>query len=114
MIAKEELKGWEFLEELIGQSLTPEEKVYHEAHDLLARRKDDYVATFMTMAGQRVMKDLMRFCRATETCFDPDPRIHAALEGRREVILRVINHINLEPDQLLDIYAGKTAYVRPT
>ena len=36
-----------------------------------------------------ILSELAHFCRAFETCFHADPRIHAALEGRREVWLRI-------------------------
>jgi hypothetical protein len=49
----------------------------------------------------------MRFCRAYETTFHADPRIHAVLEGRREVLLRITNHTNMTPDQLWEIYGRK-------
>jgi hypothetical protein len=38
--------------------------------------------------------DLAEFCRANESCFHEDPRMHAALEGRREVWLRIQEHIH--------------------
>ena len=53
-----------------------------------------------------VLLDLKRFCRESTSCFDPDPRIHAVFEGRREVILRIREHISLSPDELLTLYGG--------
>lgn len=55
-------------------------------------------------ALKAVMADLKRFCRAENSCFDPDPRIHAVLEGRREVFLRIEQHLNYDPDALFEIY----------
>lgn len=55
-------------------------------------------------ASKIVLADLARFCRANTTTFHPDPRVHAALEGRREVFLRITNHLNLTPAQLYEIY----------
>jgi hypothetical protein len=56
-------------------------------------------------------EDLARFCRANETCFDADPRIHALLEGRREVYLRIMDYIDLPIDEhyarLVEIRATK-------
>lgn len=51
-----------------------------------------------------VLKDLAKFCRANKTCFHEDPRIHANLEGRREVFLRIMEHLNLTPDEYWDKY----------
>lgn len=53
------------------------------------------------------LKDLAKFCRAFDSCWDPDPRIHAALEGRREVWLRIVQHLHLQPTQLLSLYKAK-------
>lgn len=47
-----------------------------------------------------VLQDLGRFCRENRSCFDPDPRIHADLEGRREVILRIKDHIQMPFEEL--------------
>jgi len=51
-----------------------------------------------------VIEDLKRFCRFSKSCFDPDPRIHADLEGRREVILRITEYLELDVEQLYLIY----------
>lgn len=79
-----------------------------QAFDFLRRRKHSYQLALMSPAGQVVLRDLMKFCRAEESCFDADPRIHAALEGRREVWLRIQQHLNLTSEQLYELYSGKT------
>lgn len=76
--------------------------------DFLRGRKRDYQTVFGSPVGQRILTDLAVFCRATETCFDPDERLHAVAEGRREVFLRIANHLNLSTEQLYAIYSGKT------
>ena len=48
-----------------------------------------------------VMRDLENFCRADRTCFHPDPRMHAAAEGRREVYLRIQDHKTLTIDEFI-------------
>lgn len=71
----------------------------------LARRKHAYQLTFPRSPAQmQVLADLAKFCRADTTTFHADPRIHAVLEGRREVFLRIANHLNLTPEQLYAIY----------
>ncbi len=50
-----------------------------------------------------VLKDLAKFCRANDTTFHPDPRTHALLEGRREVWLRIQNHLNLTTEELYQL-----------
>jgi hypothetical protein len=62
-----------------------------------------YRVAFGSPAGQQVLADLAPFCRAAETCFHPDPRIHAALEGRREVWLRIQNFVHLTEDDILQL-----------
>ncbi len=78
------------------------------AQDLIRRRKQDFHQTFdlKSMACQRVLADLARFCRAlpTQTVFDPDPRVHALLTGRNEVFKRIANHLNLSEDDLYSIF----------
>lgn len=68
--------------------------------DILERRRQAYVSVFDTPNGEVVIADLARFCRASESTFDPDPRIAANLDGRREVFLRVQEHIQLSQEQL--------------
>ena len=74
----------------------------------LSRRKYAYVRTFMNPPGQEVLEDLAKFCRAAETCFNPDPRIHAVLEGRREVWLRIQRHLQLTDEQLFALHVPAT------
>jgi len=77
--------------------------------DLLLRRKQAYTQTFASPVAKVVLSDLAYFCRAAESTFDPDPRVHALLEGRREVWLRIVQHLNLTNEQLFGILAeGKS------
>lgn len=70
---------------------------------ILLNRQKMYQVVFNeeSIFAKRVLKDLARFCKANETTFHEDPRIHAVLEGRREVFLRILNHINLTSEQFL-------------
>ena len=52
----------------------------------------------------QVLEDLAKFCRAHESTFNADPRIHAAMEGRREVWLRIQEMISLTDEELLDLH----------
>lgn len=76
------------------------------AKEYLSGRKVAYQQVFgiETRAGYSVLKDLAKFCRAHETTFNNDSRAHAILEGRREVWLRIQNHLNLTNDQLWKLY----------
>lgn len=49
--------------------------------------------------------DLVRFCRAAESCVVPrDHDRTLVLEGRREVFLRITQHMNLSSEQLFALY----------
>lgn len=67
----------------------------------------DFRDTFLTAHGQRVMQDLVQACRGNKTCFHPDPRVHAMLEGRREILLYIQRNINLTPEELFKMYEGR-------
>lgn len=78
--------------------------------DFLRRRRRSYLLTFgpKNPAAQEVLVDLAKFCRANQSTFHGDPRIHAVLEGRREVWLRITQHLNLTSEQLFALYGGNT------
>lgn len=75
--------------------------------NFLQWRRQQYLMTFDNEAGKEVLADLAKFCRANETTFNPDPRVHAVLEGRREVWLRIASHLNLSDDELYELYGRK-------
>lgn len=54
-----------------------------------------------------VLKDLALFCRAHVTTFHPDPRVHAVLEGRREVWLKIQEMLELTPEQIYELHKIK-------
>ncbi|MFN3991227.1 MAG: hypothetical protein ACK4IS_13325 [Erythrobacter sp.] len=67
-----------------------------------AKRAFHYQAVFfgegkqLTPHAEKVIADLRDFCRANKTTFDADPRVHALLEGRREVILRIFDMLGID------------------
>lgn len=70
-----------------------------EELDFLTERKRAYQLAFDSPAGQAVIKDLVRYCRAKiSTRGDP------LLEGRRQVFLRIQQHMELDPAQLFNLY----------
>lgn len=75
-----------------------------DAKGVLEQRKRAYSLTFADVHGEAVLADLATFCKANEPCFHPDPRVHALMEGRREVWLRIEQHLKLNPEQLLKVY----------
>lgn len=54
-----------------------------------------------------VLKDLAVFCRAHTSTFHQDPRIHAMLEGRREVWLRIQEHLQLDMEEIYSLHKIK-------
>lgn len=77
-----------------------------KSKDFLIARQQAYQQTFNqeNVFVKKVLEDLSKFCRENRTTFDPDPRIHAVLEGRREVLLRIQTHLKLSPQELLEVY----------
>lgn len=75
-----------------------------KARSLLQGRATAYKLTFNGQAADAVLRDLARFCRAHKSTYHPDPHLSAKLDGRREVWLRIANHLNLSEEQLWDLY----------
>lgn len=73
----------------------------------LLGRRGAYQATFMGPRAEEVLKDLARFCRAHESTAHPDSHMAARLDGRREVWLRIQNHLRLTDDELWKLYNSK-------
>ena len=69
-------------------------------------RQHAYRQVFKGPYAQDVLSDLALFCRANASTFDPDARLHAVAEGRREVWLRLQNHLNLTPAELWALTSG--------
>jgi hypothetical protein len=80
-----------------------------KVRQLIRGRKYAYQMVFdkQNKFTEVVLKDLARFCRAHDTTFDKDPRRHAALEGRREVFLRIQEYLQLTEDEILNIHRVK-------
>lgn len=72
------------------------------------RRSLHYQRLFMdddgtpSIDGQKVLADLRKFCRGDRSTFDADPRIHALLEGRREVFLRILAMLDMPSEATKD------------
>lgn len=85
------------------------------ARQFLARRRYVYNATFRAPIAAEVLADLAKFCRANESTFHADPRVHAVAEGRREVFLRIQKHIRLTDEELFSLYGtGQPTIARTT
>ncbi|WP_158665255.1 Bbp19 family protein [Ensifer adhaerens] len=83
------------------------------AKQYLFRRRTAYVKTFLNPYGDEVLRDLARFCRAHSSTFHVDARAHAVAEGRREVFLRIMHHVNMSEEDLWRLYGDSNANSRP-
>jgi hypothetical protein len=68
--------------------------------NFLTDRKRGYQLAFSGPAGATVIKDLTRFCRAKMTT-----KGDQMLEGRRQVFLRIQQHLELDVNQLHELYS---------
>lgn len=92
-----------------------------DAEEFLTQRKTAYQLTFEKEmpANVDVLIDLARFCRANETTLVNDKtgkldvEKSIALAARRDVWLRIQQHLGLTPEQLLALYSGN-ALIRRT
>lgn len=77
----------------------------------LGLRKKSYQSIFGTAgaAGSDAMKDLAKFCFAAKTTADPNRDLSLIKQGRREVWLRICEHLNLQPEELATLYGAVTA-----
>jgi hypothetical protein len=79
------------------------------AREFLHQRRNSYKRLFHyeNRDAQVVLEDLAKFCRAHESTFNPDERTHALLEGRKEVWLRLQQHLNMTEEELWLLYSRK-------
>lgn len=75
--------------------------------DALRFRRRDYHLTFGPVNGQNVLIHLAEFCRANNSTYEDDARLHARMDGRRDVWLLIQRYMNLSSEQLAMIYSGK-------
>lgn len=71
---------------------------------MLRFRQPAYRKTFDNPEGRKVLADLRRFCRATAPTANVD-NVYATylLEGRREVFLRILAHLNLTEEDVIKL-----------
>lgn len=74
-----------------------------QALEVFTDCKRAYQLAFGGPAGQTVLADLAKFCRAGETAAVPGDHDRTwALIGRREVYLSIRDYLDLTPEQLVD------------
>lgn len=81
-----------------------------QARRLLRDRAVAYQRLFLNHGTDTddVLSDLAKFCRASETTYHLDQRMSDILIGRREVWLRVSQHLHLTDQQLWELYGNKS------
>lgn len=79
--------------------------------NFLGLRKKSYQSIFgdAGAASSEAMKDLAKFCFAEKSCAVPDPYQTMLQSGRREVWLRIQQHLHLQPEELAALYKAVTA-----
>jgi len=77
-----------------------------QAKEFLFKRRRAYKRVFAreNQDVHFILSDLAKFCRANTTTYHSDPRTSAALEGRREVWLRLQHHLQLTEEELWTLY----------
>jgi len=92
----------------MSTSSTYKEKVA-KLKTFFTRRKSAYHQVFNpeNVYTQLVLEDLAKFCRANESTFHPNSDIARQLDGRREVWLRIQQHLNLTTDELFELYGQR-------
>lgn len=84
--------------------------------DFLGERKRAYHLVFRLdqPADMEVLRDLAWFCRANESAAVPGDHDRTwALVGRREVFLRITQHLKLTPEQLFELYSYQQPRIAP-
>lgn len=82
-----------------------------KAREWLFVRQVAYRRTFDGPVAETVLRDLAKFCRAHSSTFHPDTHVAARLDGRREVWLRIQQHLQLGDEELWTLI-GQPAQTR--
>jgi hypothetical protein len=84
-------------------------EAYERAKRFLLSRAMVYRRLFdlQNRDAQDVLRDLAKFCRAHASTAHLDTHAAARLDGRREVWLRLQNHLQLSDEDLWKLYGEK-------
>lgn len=78
--------------------------MFNKVRDKLFWRTVAYRKTFDNPEGRKVLADLRRFCHATTPTADVNStNTTYLLEGRREVYLRILSHMNLTEEDVYEL-----------
>ena len=91
--------------------MTDEHKVnvadIEAAAEMVLTRQSAYKRTFGGPSSSHVLEDLADFCHFQTAGFHPDRRMTDVLIGRREVFLRIIQNLELSPDEMFELATGQ-------
>ncbi len=84
---------------------------HEDAKAFVFNRQKSYQDVFKkdSQSALAVLSDLAKFCRAGESTFEADPRLHALKEGRREVWLRIQEQLEFSSEELWRLISRKGA-----
>jgi hypothetical protein len=91
-----------------GSEYDPSPEDQAAAADRMAALEEvraDFIATFSTPAGEKTLLSLYDFCRQMRTTYtqdDPNGRHMTYLEGRRSVILMVLEHLHMDDVEIIE------------
>lgn len=79
-----------------------------KAQSALKQRQLAYQRVFLGHGGDtnKVLDDLAKFCRANESTFHIEHSASDRLDGRREVWLRIQQHLRLNDESLWELYGN--------
>ncbi len=72
--------------------------------DAKSKRRDDFIETFGTAAGQRVFEYFYVWCRQNQSTYSTGQDVtHTAfLEGRRSVVLEMMKYLTLDDVTIIE------------
>lgn len=62
-----------------------------------------YKKTFGTESGKAVLHDLMKNCHVLGSAFSKDPHEAAFKEGSRNVVLKIMHMLDVDPNKLDEV-----------
>jgi hypothetical protein len=71
--------------------------------DIVRDRVRAYEMVFGGPAGKAVLEDLSKYC-GYRHYFDLDPYVNANMGGRRDVFMRILDHLHLDESELKSLY----------
>lgn len=62
-----------------------------------------YHVTFASADGKTTLADLIAYCHGRRSTFDSDARVHAFNEGKRDVLCRILEFLNLNIEEIYSL-----------